>query len=88
MAAIYNPPLRDISFVVNEVLSAPDALKALPPYAEFDADTYTQVIEEAGKFCAEVLLPINMSGDQEGCTYNRDDKSVRTPKGYKAAWDK
>lgn len=82
----YTPPLRDVQFILNEVLSASDTLKEFPAYAEFDADTYSQVIEEAGKFCAEVLQPINKSGDQEGCTYDRDTKAVRTPKGYKEAW--
>jgi alkylation response protein AidB-like acyl-CoA dehydrogenase len=44
------------------------------------------VIEEGGRFCAEVLHPINRSGDEEGCTLAGDGE-VRTPKGFKAAWD-
>ncbi len=82
----FTPPIRDVQFILNEVLNAPDTLKEFPAFADFDSDTYTQVIEEAGKFCAEVLQPINKSGDQEGCTYDRDTKAVRTPKGYKEAW--
>jgi hypothetical protein len=82
----YAAPLRDMQFVIHEVLNAVDTLKELPPHADLDKDTFNQVMEEAGKFCAEVLLPINKSGDQEGCTYHRDTRSVTTPKGYKEAW--
>ena len=39
---------------------------------EIDADTINQVIEEAGKFCSEVIFPLNQSGDREGCTYHGD----------------
>ncbi len=84
---IYTPPLRDQQFVMHEVLGAVDVLKAMPRYAEIDADTLNQVVEEAGKFCADKLLPINLSGDAEGCTYDPATRSVRAPKGFKAAFD-
>jgi alkylation response protein AidB-like acyl-CoA dehydrogenase len=84
----YNPPLRDIHFVLHEVLNATDALRDIPKHADFDVDTCNQVIEEGGKFCAEVLFPLNKSGDQEGCSYDRDSKSVKTPAGYKEAYAK
>ena len=83
----YKAPLRDQQFVLHEVLGAVDALREMPRYAELDADTVNQVVEEAGKFCEEQLLPINLSGDEEGCRYDADSKSVRTPKGFKAAYD-
>ena len=67
---IYTPPLRDQQFVLHEVLGAVDALRRMPHYAELDVDTVNQVVEEAGKFCAEQLLPINQSGDAEGCAYD------------------
>ena len=60
---IYTPPLRDQQFVMHEVLGAVDVLKAMPRYAEIDADTLNQVVEEAGKFCAEVLAPVNQAGE-------------------------
>ncbi len=84
---IYTPPLRDQQFVVHELLDATTALKAMPRYKDIDADTINQVIEEAGKFCAEVLLPINRSGDEEGCTYDAATHEVKTPKGFKEAYD-
>lgn len=85
---IYTPPLRDQRFVIHELLGAVDELRAMPRYADIDADTVNHVIEEAGKFCAEVLLPINASGDEEGCTYDPSTRSVKTPRGFREAYDK
>jgi alkylation response protein AidB-like acyl-CoA dehydrogenase len=82
----YTPPLRDQKFILHEVLNAVDELKAMPPHAEIDADTINQVVEEAGRFCAEVLLPINRSGDEEGCTFDPATHAVQTPKGFKEAY--
>ncbi len=68
---------------IHEVLGAVDTLNALPRYADLDVDTINQVVEEAGKFCEELLLPINQSGDAEGCTYDAATHSVKTPHGFK-----
>jgi alkylation response protein AidB-like acyl-CoA dehydrogenase len=83
---IYTPPLRDQQFVLHELLGAVEQFKRMPRYKDVDADTINQVVEEAGKFCAEVLLPINRSGDEEGCTYDAATRSVKTPKGFKEAY--
>ena len=53
--AHYTPPLRDMQFVMHEVLKVTDEFKPLPPHAEVDADTINAVLEEGGKFAAEVL---------------------------------
>ncbi|TWD87089.1 hypothetical protein FB547_10364 [Variovorax beijingensis] len=82
----YNPPLRDMQFVLHEVLNVADELKALPAHAETDADTINAVIEEAGKFAAEVTFPLNISGDEEGCTLDKATHEVKTPKGFKDAY--
>jgi alkylation response protein AidB-like acyl-CoA dehydrogenase len=84
---IYNPPLRDQQFVVHELLDAVKLLNRMPRYKDLDADTVNQVMEESGKFCAEQLLPINRSGDEEGCTYDPKTHAVKTPAGFKAAFD-
>lgn len=84
---IYQAPVRDQQFVINEVLDAPKQLRDLPAYAEVDTDTLNQVLEEAGRFCNEVLFPLNASGDAEGCHYDTASHEVRTPAGFKAAWD-
>ncbi|MBC7993433.1 MAG: acyl-CoA dehydrogenase family protein [Rhizobacter sp.] len=80
----YQPPLRDIRFVTEELLDLPARWAALPAYAELDANTARQVIEEAGKFASEMLAPLNASGDLEGCTLR--DGEVTTPRGYREAY--
>ncbi len=86
MPAIYNPPLRDMRFVMHELLDVTPALKEIPAHADIDADTIDQVLEQAGKFCAEVLLPLNLSGDQEGCHFDAGTHVVTVPKGFKEAY--
>jgi len=83
---IYSPPLRDMQFVLHEVLQVSPALAQLPPHAEVDADTINAVLEEAGKFAAEVALPLNRVGDQQGCTLEASTHEVKTPEGFKAAY--
>jgi len=84
----YNPPLRDMQFVMHEVLNVTEELKALPAHADVDADTINAVIEEAGKFAAEVTFPLNISGDEEGCKLDKLTHEVTTPKGFKDAYAK
>lgn len=81
----YSAPLRDMQFVLHELLDVEATLKTLPSYAEIDAETINQVIEEAGKFCSEVIFPLNQVGDREGCTYN--DGVVTTPSGFREAYE-
>ncbi len=86
--AHYTPPLRDMHFVLHELLNVTDTLKALPPHAEVDVDTFNAVLEEGGKFASEVIAPLNPIGDAEGCSLNRDTHEVTTPSGFKAAYAK
>jgi hypothetical protein len=88
MPTSYTPPLRDMKFVLHELLNVTDELKMLPAHAEVDAATIDAVLEEGGKFAAEVLAPINQSGDREGCVHDRETRSVKTPAGYKEAYAK
>jgi alkylation response protein AidB-like acyl-CoA dehydrogenase len=81
----YAAPLRDMQFVLHELLNVEAELKGMPKHAELDADTINHVLAEAGKFCAEVLFPLNQSGDREGCTYEGDGV-VLTPKGFRQAY--
>ena len=84
---IYNPPLRDMQFVLHELLDVGSALKAMPKHADVDADTINAVLEEGGKFAAEVVFPLNISGDAQGCKLDRDTHEVTPPDGFKAAYD-
>ena len=82
----YTPPLRDMQFVLHELLDATGTLKALPKHAEVDADTINAVLEEAGKFAAQVLLPLNQVGDREGCVLDKTTHEVKAPTGFKEAY--
>ncbi|WIV98912.1 MULTISPECIES: acyl-CoA dehydrogenase C-terminal domain-containing protein [Roseateles] len=84
----YNPPLRDMQFVMHEVLNIVDELKQCPKHADIDADTINAVLEEGGKFAAEVLAPLNLSGDAEGCALDKTTHEVTPPKGFKEAYAK
>ena len=82
----YTPPLRDIQFVIHELLNADKTFAGLPTYKDVDKDTINQIIEEAGKFASEIAFPLNQIGDKEGCVH-LDDGSVSTPTGFKTAYD-
>jgi alkylation response protein AidB-like acyl-CoA dehydrogenase len=83
---VYNPPLRDMQFVMHEVLKVTDDFKAMPQHAEVDADTINAVLEEAGKFASQVIFPLNISGDTEGCKLDQKTHEVTTPTGFKEAY--
>ena len=80
----YTPPLRDIQFVMHELLDTEGTLKQMPAHADMDVDTMNAIVEEAGKFASSVIFPLNQSGDLEGCTLHGTE--VTTPKGYKEAY--
>ena len=80
----YTPPLRDMQFVIEEVLGAPAAWRDMPDFVDLDQATARAVLEEAGKFASGVLAPINGTGDLEGCRWQ--DGEVRTPTGYREAY--
>ncbi|MES2188928.1 MAG: acyl-CoA dehydrogenase C-terminal domain-containing protein [Pseudomonadota bacterium] len=83
---VYNPPLRDMQFVMHEVLKVTDEFKAMPKHADVDVDTINAVLEEAGKFASQVTFPLNISGDEEGCTLDKTTHEVTPPKGFKDAY--
>lgn len=82
----YTAPLRDMQFVLHELLQVEDVLKTLPPHADTNRELIDQVLEEGGKFTAQVLFPLNHSGDREGCHYHQETKTVTPPKGFKEAY--
>lgn len=80
----YTPPVRDTRFILDHVLKIGDHAD-LPGFANATPDTVEAVLEEGGRFVAEVLFPLNASGDQQGCTRHADG-SVTTPDGFKDAY--
>ena len=81
----YNPPLRDIQFVIHELLNADKTFATLPAFKDVDKDTINQIMEESGKFASEIAFPLNQVGDKEGCT-RHENGSVTTPAGFKGAY--
>jgi len=77
----YKAPLRDMRFVLNELHGSAEAL---PGHEDFTPDIADAILEEASKFCTERLLPLNASGDEEGCRL--ENGVVRTPKGFPEAY--
>jgi alkylation response protein AidB-like acyl-CoA dehydrogenase len=80
----YQPPVREHLFLLRDVLEI-ESLANLPGFADAPLDVVEQVLDEAAKFCAEVLAPLNRTGDREGCVWNPDG-SVTTPAGFKEAY--
>ncbi|KQM19430.1 acyl-CoA dehydrogenase C-terminal domain-containing protein [Novosphingobium sp. Leaf2] len=80
---VYEAPLRDMRFVIHE-LHNDDGFGNIAALEEFTPDLVDAVLEEAAKVAQEVLLPINRSGDVEGCTL--ENGVVRTPSGFKEAY--
>ena len=80
----YAAPLRDMHFILRE-LAGLDAVTALPGCEEATPDVVEAILEEAGKFAAGVLAPINRAGDLQGCRLEVDGR-VTTPDGWKEAW--
>ncbi len=79
----YTAPVKDLQFILHDLLKV--AKSDIPGYAELEADFTAAVLEEAGKLTSEVLAPLNSIGDTEGCKL--ENGVVRTPTGFKAAFD-
>jgi hypothetical protein len=79
---IYNAPVQDIQFLLQDVLHVSES--GVPGYEDLEADFTSAVLEEAGKVARDVLAPLNASGDAEGCVL--ENGVVRTPKGFDAAF--
>jgi len=82
--ADYVPPLRDIRFVLEQLVGL-DGLSKLGAYQHADPDTVFGVVEESGRFMADVVGPLNRVGDAVGVTLDGDGK-VTTPPGFRDAY--
>jgi len=80
---VYEAPLRDMKFVLHE-LHQDDGFGGLEPLSEFTPDLTDAILEEAARVAKEILLPLNRSGDIEGC--HLENGVVRTPAGFKEAY--
>ncbi|CAM3155474.1 acyl-CoA dehydrogenase C-terminal domain-containing protein [Asticcacaulis taihuensis] len=81
----YVAPVRDYQFLFENVFKT-DQYSNLKGFADADAGTVAAILEEAAKFAEEVVHPINITGDKEGCTLDPITHEVTAPKGYKEAY--
>ncbi len=81
---IYEAPVRDMQFLIHEVLQTQN-YSNLPGFADATPDVIDAFLEESAKFHQQVVQPLNVVGDKEGCT-RHDDGSVTTPAGFKDAY--
>ncbi|MGR3813742.1 MAG: acyl-CoA dehydrogenase C-terminal domain-containing protein [Cognatishimia activa] len=79
----YVAPVKDAQYILHDVLKVSES--KTPGYDELDADFTNAILEEAGKLTSEVLAPLNVVGDKEGCRL--ENGVVYTPKGFKDAFE-
>ena len=83
--AIYKAPIRDMQFVLHELLDAERCFADLPGGEEASADIIDAILEQGAKLCEEIVFPTNRTGDIEGCRF--DNGEVHTPSGFKEAYE-
>lgn len=83
---IYKAPLDDMRFILNEVLDI-SQLSKFDGYDMVDADTVNQFLDAAAQLSEEVIAPTNRTGDIEGCKFDPATNTVKTPTGFKEAYE-
>ena len=81
---IYKAPVEDVLFLLDDVLHY-DRYNNLPGFADASRDVVEAVLNEAAKIAEQVLQPLNLTGDREGCK-RAADGSVTTPQGFREAY--
>src|SRR5699024_10050825 len=79
----YTPPIRDMQFLLHELLDI--SASGLAGHEDLDPASTESILEAAGQITTEVLAPINLTGDQQGCRL--EDGKVITPNGFGEAFD-
>jgi alkylation response protein AidB-like acyl-CoA dehydrogenase len=82
----YQAPLRDMQFILYELLKGDEILPALPGYEDATRDIMDAMLTEGAKLAQNVIAPTNTNGDRQGCHYDPESKSVTTPDGFKEAY--
>ncbi len=82
----YKAPLRDMQFVMQDLLNLEKHYQSLPACEEVNQELIDAILGEAGRFSEEVVAPLNAIGDEAGCTM-LDNGEVQTPPGFKEAYE-
>ncbi|KGI76988.1 acyl-CoA dehydrogenase C-terminal domain-containing protein [Oleiagrimonas soli] len=83
---LYAAPLDDMRFAFYDLLGGDAVLARLPGGEALSRELIDAVLNEAARFNEQVLAPLNQKGDAEGCHFDRDTASVRTPQGFREAY--
>jgi alkylation response protein AidB-like acyl-CoA dehydrogenase len=76
----YKAPLRDIRFVLEELLDCDSHYQSLPGGSQVNRELRDAIFNEAAKFSEQILAPLRRSGDEEGCSWS--ESGVSTPSGF------
>ena len=82
----YQAPLREMQFVLYELLKGDEILPSLPGYEDATREIMDAMLTEGAKLAQNVIAPTNVPGDREGCVYDPVAKTVKTPTGFKEAY--
>jgi len=83
----YQAPINDLKFLLFDVLGA-DGLQHFEGYEEATPEVMVAILQEMGRFAAEVIQPTNKAGDEQGCTFDPETHAVSTPDGFREAYQK
>lgn len=81
----YKAPLKNINFLINDVFNFQEHYAKFPSYEDASPDMVDAILTECAKFCENELVPINQSGDKQGCHFENGE--VTTPDGFKEAYN-
>src|SRR5262245_25056027 len=81
----YKAPLDDMRFILNEVLDV-SSLSKIEAFKDVETATINEFLSLGAQISEELLQPLNAVGDREGCVYNKNEKTVTTPTGFKEAY--
>ncbi|UZK02934.1 acyl-CoA dehydrogenase C-terminal domain-containing protein [Venatoribacter cucullus] len=82
----YQAPLREMQFVLYELLKGDEILPSLPGFEDATREIMDAMLTEGAKLAQNVIAPTNVPGDREGCVYDPVAKTVKTPTGFKEAY--